>query len=371
MVEAAKGTLLDDFTSWMWGSFQDDSISHAFPKQSCPWALQVLHFRLLAGALCAVQSVLGKPWRSYPVKLFSWLDEGKSSFLEDPACILDPLATMLRQRLGSCSNEEAHAVLTTLSSEFSMDISTIEARHSSTRRILHITSVQVSTPSLEEVSASWVCRTNAIDLREKLPGKRDPNQQSDQRDTDKDALEGSKSHKRKRRTLAPWNAFVSKFFHGEKFAGLTMKDCSAAWKELSETDLRALKDDVREAQIRQSFGHHSFPKASKAGSQPTGNTNPEEQLQLATDNLSLDTLEASLASIRAERRKESKSQSMLQQQDLQELMNFQHDADVQQRFEQAFGISQDLKSSYAPFPAPIPSVEVHLPADTLSQDGGR
>lgn len=365
-MEAAKGTLLDDFTFWMWESFQDDSIPHAFPKQSCPWALQVLHFRLLAGALCAVQSVLGKPWRSYPVKLFSWLNEGKPSFLEDPACILDPLATMLRQRLGSCSEEEARAVLTTLSAEFSMDISAIEARHASTRRILHMTSVQVPTPCLQEVSASWVCRTNCIDLHEKLH----PNQQRDQRDPNKDASEGSKSHKRKRRTLAPWNAFVSKFFQGEKFAGLTMKDCSAAWKELSEADLRALEGDVREAQIRQRFGRHSFPKRSKIGSQPSDNANPEEQ-QLTGDNLSLDTLEEHIARISAERRKESKSEIMQEKQDAEELMKFQHDAGTQQRFENTFGISPDLTKSYAPFPAPIASAEVHLPADSISQDGDR
>ena len=370
MMEAAKGTLLDDFTSWMWGSFQDDSIPHAFPKQSCPWALQVLHFRLLAGALCAVQTVLGKPCRSYPVKLFSWLNEGRPSFLEDPACILDPLATVLRQRLGSCSDEEARAVLTTLSAEFSMDISAIEARHASTRRILHMTSVQVPTPNLQEVSANWVCRTNFIDLHEKLPGKRDPNQQRDQRDPNKEASEGSRNHERKRRTLAPWNAFVSKFFQGEKFADLTMKDCSAAWKELSEADLRTLEGDVREAQIRQRFGHPSFPKRRRIGSQPIDNADLEEQ-QLTGDNLSLDTLEAHLACISSERRKESKSEILHERQDLEELMKFQHDAGTQQKFENTFEISPDLTNSYAPFPAPIASAEVHLPADNLAQDGDR
>lgn len=56
-------------------------------------------------------------------------------------------------------------VLHVLAQEFSTGISQIEAKHASTRRIIHKTSVQVKTPGLDDVSASWVVRNNALNYK--------------------------------------------------------------------------------------------------------------------------------------------------------------------------------------------------------------
>ena len=118
--EAADGVLLVDFQERLWKSFQAQP--EAFANNSCPWEMQVLHFRFLASAACVVDRVIGIPWSSYPVKMFGRLS-GQQDLLQDPPCLLDQLSHHIKSLSDRVSEAELLQVLTVLATDFNMDIS--------------------------------------------------------------------------------------------------------------------------------------------------------------------------------------------------------------------------------------------------------
>ena len=385
--EAARGTLLDSFFELAWQCFE--AIPEALPAAGCTMEMQCLHFRILSAGVCCVQHVIGKAWDSYPIKLFRALDQ-HFDFLTDPACLLDPLSKAFREVCQGVTVAEFQSLLASVASEFTLDIAAIEAKHASTRRILHTRHVQVKVPTLEDVSAGWVLRNNVLS-RENVA------RSSAQPDPEPKHPKPSKQ-KPWKRAQSPWNAFFHQYFSGQhgdasrnRWGAHEMSRCSEAYSRLTEKELAALTQQASEAQLRVAFGHRSFtPAAFPRSAQPAPATvdltdavvdltEHENMLVPATapntgSDDCVDTafhdLKRQLAVISSEQFHESRARIANAQVDSQELADFRHSPELRQCFHHVLGIVPDALETVSPFPADMPSVDLHLPERAVEDWGG-
>ena len=203
---------------------------------------------MLASAVCVVEQVIGIPWGSYPIKMFGVLN-GRTELFTDPPCLLDKVSHKIRSLATQVSKDELSTVVIVLANDFTMDISQIEAKHASTRRILHMRTVQVSLPSLEDVSASWVCRNNVLDREDRMPcSKHDDRTHG----TKPERTEGNQSG----RQTSSWDIFVHEYFtgqKGQKWAKSDMKKCSEQFALLDENEQERLRKEAVEANLKKNL----------------------------------------------------------------------------------------------------------------------
>lgn len=125
-------------------------------------ALRTLSFRLLSKAGCGVQELLADQHDKFPYKLFLLLEDPTLAevFEAVKPCELDEFSKsfikhFVETGLG-LGHEDAIASLRCLAVLAKIDISHIEARHASVRRLLHA-SPQAKKPSAQLLSALWAC----------------------------------------------------------------------------------------------------------------------------------------------------------------------------------------------------------------------
>ena len=376
--EAARGTLIDAFFNHVWSSFQ--STPKALPDSSCMLEIQALHFRLLSAGVCCVQQVLGRVWASYPVKLFRALDNGRD-FVSDPACMLDPLSLALKEVFESVTPNEFQALLSSVASEFSTDISQIEARHASTRRILHTRNVQVKTPTLEDVSAGWVLRNNVISREDILrPERPEPCVGLHSK---KPAAKSESKPRPWKRKQGTWNVFVNQYFSGQgghgfagKWSTVEMQECAKADKKLTVDELQKLQQRAQEAQLRRKFGHTSFSNRASSGSPVMPSVSDECQAVPQTAIVEVDSsaaashfqqLERQVVQISSNHLIESRARAANSKAESEELARFEHPPEVHRSFDQILGILPNCLRTASPFPADLPALDLHLP-DAMVED---
>lgn len=355
--DAANRVPLNSFLDRLWDSFQ--SQPGAFSNHSCSWELQVLHFRMLASAVCVVEQIIGIPWGSYPIKMFGVLN-GRTELLTDPPCLLDQVGHKIRSLASQVSKDELLTVVTVLANDFTMDISQIEAKHASTRRILHMRTVQVSLPSLEDVSASWVCRNNVLDREDRMPCSRHD-----------DPTHGTKPERTERnqrgRQTSSWDIFVHEYFtgqKGQKWAKSDMKKCSEQFALLDENEKERLRKEAVEANLRRELGHRALPSTTSDRS-----VSDEVQIMPFIEPFNPEELvHYQLSHISNARLMASRRIAACEKEDAMELKTYQHRPDVHGVFTQLLEFLPDTVSSFRAVPAKTPTVDLHVPADSLTQD---
>ena len=368
--EAADGVLLADFQERLWASFQAQPA--AFANNSCPWEMQVLHFRFLASAACVVDRVIGIPWSSYPVKMFGKLS-GQQDLLQDPPCLLDQLSHHIKSLSDRVSEAELLEVLTVLAADFTMDISQIEAKHASTRRILHMKTVQVALPNLEDVSASWVCRNNVLDREERLQdqgragGSNMPNSSTKRMKKSEQTEENTK----KSRPSNLWHAWVARFFNdsaGKPYKEFgSMARCSAEFASLGEEAIAELQQEVVEANLRKELGHRAFNQTTKRKQTDSGSGALQILPHVNAGDLEgevgnqLDTISQQCLA-------HSRHVVSHEKSDQLELRSYRHDPRTERLFQDMLQFLPDSLAAYSCVPAKSASVDLHLPADSVTQD---
>lgn len=118
-----------------------------------------LAFRMVARAACLVHRLLAHPHQQYPVKLFRLLKRPElgAEFAEEPTCRLDSWSNKLRQSHPGFEGPELLAKLRLVASVMWKDISVIESKHASVRRLVTQASTQTHTMMFTDLSAQWVC----------------------------------------------------------------------------------------------------------------------------------------------------------------------------------------------------------------------
>ena len=163
IVEEYKATHLRKFFDELRQLFH--SRMKALQPQDLNVRVRTLMFRVVARAGACAQRLLGSSSQSYPGKLFGEVlseDGDPNLVLQDRKCLYDALTADFIGRYNTPAtlrSADAIAQLRVLASELEYDISEIESRHSSVRRVVVVRSCQAKGLTLEDASSEFVCRS--------------------------------------------------------------------------------------------------------------------------------------------------------------------------------------------------------------------
>lgn len=203
-----------------------------------------LCFRLLARAACGVQELLASEHDKFPFKLFLLLeDPSLAEVFEDAKdCELDGFSKGFIDHFKNqgLANPDAIACLRCLATIAKVDISHIEARHASLRRLLHA-SPQAKKPTAQTLSAVWTCarlakrqaETFAKGVATKRPLKKPTA-----------TKQAAKKVKRRRAKRSAWQAYVHDVSKGVK---ADFKALYSQFEKLTNKELKVYQDKANEA----------------------------------------------------------------------------------------------------------------------------
>ena len=137
------------------------------PEAKYTIAFRSLAFRCIARMSCASMQVLEHQSLCFPTRLFVLLGhpELAPTFDTVPDCVLDSWSLQMRRLHPGFVGEEFQAKLLLCAMVLEGDVSTIEARHASIRRLL-IASSQTNPVEHGHLSAQWLCMQARTRLRE-------------------------------------------------------------------------------------------------------------------------------------------------------------------------------------------------------------
>jgi hypothetical protein len=259
IVEAFHQRALHSFRDTLHDSFH--SCPKALPISGHVRNLQVLSFRMLSCIGASVNFNIQLNWQSYPVKLFCALkichsEEQVLAMLADPECMLDELSAAILAKFPTADEllgDEAQCILQGIASLFTMDIAAIEARHASTRRIIHVSGVQTHMPALDRVSAQWACRRNGVNRKSALP----------------QTVKSGKAKKVKKdgfmvKPGGPWRAFMNDKSAGKQFSGEGVAQLSQMYAALNGEEMAKYVEIGRLATMSGKRGHKPFGAATSS-----------------------------------------------------------------------------------------------------------
>ena len=128
------------------------------PSDCFTGAFRALTFRCLSRAGCTAFELLKQPHLKAPFIVFKLLAQPElaDELSKLPECLQDPWTRDLLKHHPTLRGEALLHKLSLLGSTLWKDISGVEARHASIRRILTLASVQTHQQALSELSAEWL-----------------------------------------------------------------------------------------------------------------------------------------------------------------------------------------------------------------------
>lgn len=158
VTRAASGQDEVDFFKALGLLLSSTELWEVLPTRCYTAAFRSLAFRLISRAGCAIHQNLAHPHTQFPWKLFRLLKEPDLApeLCEVPDCMLDEWSLSMRRQHPTLSGEDFRKQLECVCLLAWKDISQIEARHASIRRLLLAASLQTRTQCLSDLSANWV-----------------------------------------------------------------------------------------------------------------------------------------------------------------------------------------------------------------------
>jgi hypothetical protein len=283
-VEVCKAAQDSDFIKEIVQLMQ--SSPPAIPDYACLKSTGSLMFRLLArGAAAGFQLVI-VAHRGYPYKLFLALlgDEFTDEILMQ-SCQFDELATAICGMFplaADMSSPKCQAILSCIASFLEIDNAAIEGRHASTRRVIVVRSAQTHAVSLEMISAEWasqqfrICKFEAKHVG-KTPAlikryiQQERKKAKQEQRIKKDAGNKNKPKRKRKDGGGPWRAFVHVHLAGRKATSESFKECSEAYRSLSEEELKSIREIG-------SLGKHAYQRGFNTFGAKLPPANPQPQL---------------------------------------------------------------------------------------------
>lgn len=127
---------------------------------------QALALRLISRAGCAVFELLEAPHRLFPFQLFRLLAEPGlvDTLLAVPDCMLDSWSRDMKSMYPSFSGSDFMQKLALTSQLCWKDISQLESRHATIRRLLLSASLQTHVQAFQDLGSQWLC----LQLRKRM-----------------------------------------------------------------------------------------------------------------------------------------------------------------------------------------------------------
>ena len=224
---------------------------------------KLLLFRLISRATCSMHCLLRSMRSMYPYSLFLALLT--KQYGEEPPCMFDELAVQFRKWFPTFDSE-ASAALQVLAEGVDLDISAVEARHASSRRIVLSKGLQTWAPTMEHVSADWSLKQ--IYSRE-CSNVGAANLQTKQ--------EMEKGHKVPRGGGGgAWRAYVHTQSTGKKLRRDDFKRLSEEYRALGEEERAHYKHLGEQGTLANKHGGHAFgPRVRKRVSAQDGPQVPD------------------------------------------------------------------------------------------------
>lgn len=146
----------------------EEPMWRAMPAANRTLSFRALVTRMISRAGCAVLELHGASHSQFLVKLFRLLHEPElgPEFAQVPECMLDTWTLSVKRRFPTFTGEALLHELALTSLLVAKDISHIEARHATIRRLVTSASVQTHTAAAADVSAQW-CLLQARKLSQK------------------------------------------------------------------------------------------------------------------------------------------------------------------------------------------------------------
>lgn len=154
---AAQGEGEAAFFEQLKGLLDNEDCWKHLPLGSHTAEFRALIFCLISRAGGAVFDLLAAPQRTFPLKLFRLLAEPAlaGELASAPDCVLDPWSAEMRRMHPSFAGPEFNQKLVLLGQVLMKDISQLESKHATIRRLLLTASVQTHVPSLQDLSSQW------------------------------------------------------------------------------------------------------------------------------------------------------------------------------------------------------------------------
>lgn len=169
---AASGSLEKRFFEQLQVLLGRPEMWQAMPTSALTASFCALGFKLVSRSGCCVLELLQHPHEQMPMRMFRLLSdpEAAKDLLKLPACRWDPWSLQLREAHPSLSGDEFFAKIAMVAHMLWVDISKVEAKHATIRRILSVTSAHTHQQSLADLSAFW-CFLQMRKLRARSLGR--------------------------------------------------------------------------------------------------------------------------------------------------------------------------------------------------------
>ena len=157
--EVAAGVDDEKFFADVRALFTTPAVWQITPPSTRAARGRALAFRMVSRMATAVEELLASRHRLCPFVTFLVLtspQETKDKLLGLPPCLLDAFTKELLKSYHGVCDEECLATLEAMAMQLPTDISEIEARHASLRRLLYTSSVQTHRMDVEDLSAQWM-----------------------------------------------------------------------------------------------------------------------------------------------------------------------------------------------------------------------
>lgn len=154
---AAEGDDEERFFERLQTLFEQPELWRSMPLSSYTEEFQSLAFKCISRAGCCVKELLDHPHKLYPIKMFRLLrrPDLAATLAAEPECLLDAWSLDMKRRHPTLSGPEFTHKLAVVALLLWKDITNVESRHATVRRLLKSSSMQTHTMKVPELAAHW------------------------------------------------------------------------------------------------------------------------------------------------------------------------------------------------------------------------
>lgn len=154
---AASGWDEEEFFQKLMQAFEGTALWAIFPRGAHTEAFRAMGFKVLSKAGAGVKELLDFAHDHYPIKMFILLANPHlaADLLQDPECVMDQWSADLRRRHPTLEGEAFMHELGLIAQLSRKDISIVEAKHASLRRMLVSGGVQTHELGFTDLAAGW------------------------------------------------------------------------------------------------------------------------------------------------------------------------------------------------------------------------
>lgn len=137
--------------------YHSELMASILPQEACTTKFRALAFKMISRMACGVAELIRHPHKQMPFQLFKLLvnpDEAEH-LLQIPPCMWDAWSAKMRELHPTLRGDVLLNKLALVAQMLWKDISQVESKHATIRRMLTVSSVQTHPQTINDLSALW------------------------------------------------------------------------------------------------------------------------------------------------------------------------------------------------------------------------